>query len=306
MRLVGLLVGLSVAGCDLIFPLQEPGITEPIDGPPDTDLDGDGLIGAADNCPTVANPDQHDEDGDGVGDVCDNCPHLANEDQANTFEAEPDDLGDACDTEPTTQCIVKFDPFTRQPGSVSIGEWDHGDDQDSVVQRSFDQTNALFAILDYQVSSEVIVAKAKLTFFSIDNQFHTVGIWHAIGPFNTPVPTGVLAEMAHAEVASDSGPAVLHVAQPQQAANVGFGDFDVPFTIATTGVGSEVVLRADLRVPGLIAARAEVAGSKATVSGKLIAPLPAGNVGFRTERASARFDYVLIFQDRVSACPPRQ
>ena len=43
-----------------------------------TDLDGDGLIGRHDNCPTVANPDQKDSDGDGVGDACDGCPNDAN------------------------------------------------------------------------------------------------------------------------------------------------------------------------------------------------------------------------------------
>ncbi len=37
------------------------------------DADGDGIPNAADNCPTVMNPDQADGDQDGVGDVCDNC-----------------------------------------------------------------------------------------------------------------------------------------------------------------------------------------------------------------------------------------
>lgn len=39
-----------------------------------SDLDGDGLDDACDNCPDDANPDQADGDGDGVGDVCDLCP----------------------------------------------------------------------------------------------------------------------------------------------------------------------------------------------------------------------------------------
>ena len=35
------------------------------------DFDGDGIVNAQDNCPSVFNPDQADADGDGVGNVCD-------------------------------------------------------------------------------------------------------------------------------------------------------------------------------------------------------------------------------------------
>ena len=38
-----------------------------------TDIDGDEIDDAIDNCPEVYNPDQSDVDGDGVGDACDDC-----------------------------------------------------------------------------------------------------------------------------------------------------------------------------------------------------------------------------------------
>jgi beta propeller repeat protein len=38
------------------------------------DADGDGVCGASDNCPTVANPDQADANGNGVGDLCEPPP----------------------------------------------------------------------------------------------------------------------------------------------------------------------------------------------------------------------------------------
>ncbi len=42
------------------------------------DVDGDSILDAMDNCPTVANMDQADQDTDGRGDVCDLCPTVSN------------------------------------------------------------------------------------------------------------------------------------------------------------------------------------------------------------------------------------
>jgi hypothetical protein len=40
-------------------------------GAPSVDTDGDGILDAEDNCPTIPNPDQADNESDGIGDVCD-------------------------------------------------------------------------------------------------------------------------------------------------------------------------------------------------------------------------------------------
>ncbi len=82
------------------------------------DTDGDGVVDSADNCPSIANPDQHDEDGDGVGDVCDPCPQVANA----TADSDGDGLPDACDPHPaaTGDHLLYFEPF-RSAGALPSG-----------------------------------------------------------------------------------------------------------------------------------------------------------------------------------------
>ena len=58
------------------------------------DLDGDGLFGSADNCPTDYNPEQVDSDEDTIGNPCDNCPEVANPGQE---DEDKDGIGDVCD-----------------------------------------------------------------------------------------------------------------------------------------------------------------------------------------------------------------
>ncbi|MEO6028406.1 MAG: matrixin family metalloprotease [Candidatus Binatia bacterium] len=91
--------------------------TPPTPAPPD--VDHDGIIDAADNCPALANVKQEDVDGDGIGDVCDNCAAVANPDQ------QP---GDACNL------------LTIQSMRITIGKVAH---EDSIAIRGrFDATTA--------------------------------------------------------------------------------------------------------------------------------------------------------------------
>ena len=88
--------GGSDVGTDIDAPLGDP--------------DGDGIVGAADNCPTVANPDQGNEDGDKFGDACDPCPI-----EANNTPSDPDGDGvaDSCDPMPNMagNQILLFEGF---------------------------------------------------------------------------------------------------------------------------------------------------------------------------------------------------
>jgi hypothetical protein len=60
----------------------------------ENDLDGDGVINADDNCPSIYNPGQNDSDEDGYGNACDNCPLSANPSQE---DGDGDGVGDACE-----------------------------------------------------------------------------------------------------------------------------------------------------------------------------------------------------------------
>jgi len=85
------LLACSLAGCEVLFPLD--------------DSCGSRSIG-------------HDEDGDGIDDACDNCPGIVNADQLDMLElmngeADADGIGDVCDPNPTMpgDSIVRFDAF---------------------------------------------------------------------------------------------------------------------------------------------------------------------------------------------------
>lgn len=63
-----------------------------------SDVDGDGVPDATDNCPFGPNADQVNSDrDDGQGDACDNCIAVTNPNQS---DADADGLGDACDPFP--------------------------------------------------------------------------------------------------------------------------------------------------------------------------------------------------------------
>lgn len=53
-----------------------------------SDMDNDGVLDEADNCPLVANSDQSDRDADGVGDVCDSTPMPTPPPTTNANDAE--------------------------------------------------------------------------------------------------------------------------------------------------------------------------------------------------------------------------
>ena len=71
-------------------------------------LDGDGVLFAADNCKFDFNPTQADADGDGIGNACDNCPG-ATTPNADQKDSDGDGVGDVCDLDD-----IDFDGIVNQ------------------------------------------------------------------------------------------------------------------------------------------------------------------------------------------------
>jgi hypothetical protein len=98
------------------------------------DVDGDGALDEADNCPMASNADQADEDHDTAGDACDLCPQLAGN---AADDSDGDGIGDACDPNPTPDTVWVFDGFHHgKPGWVGDTSWTAADDKLGVSSSS--------------------------------------------------------------------------------------------------------------------------------------------------------------------------
>lgn len=97
----------SVETCQPLGSMPDGGV-DSADASVELDGDGDGILDAVDNCPTVANVSQVDEDGDELGDVCDPCPPFI-----DNQDSDGDGVGDACDPYPAVagDKIVAFEGF---------------------------------------------------------------------------------------------------------------------------------------------------------------------------------------------------
>jgi hypothetical protein len=75
------------------------------------DPDGDGVRGACDNCPALANPFQQDHDGDGIGTGCD----------GQCVDGFDNDYDGAIDHPADGGCTMPSDPVEGNPGCGLLG-----------------------------------------------------------------------------------------------------------------------------------------------------------------------------------------
>ena len=149
----------------------------PVDGPP-SDLDGDGIANAVDNCPSVANPTQANEDGDAFGDRCDPCPVTAD----NT-DIDGDGVGDDCDPNPTVggDQIAVFEGFADglPAGWISQGTWT-ADSGDAVVTSGVDTVVYLTAPVS-NARGTVMAALVPTTIHNYAGNPRTFGVANPLG-----------------------------------------------------------------------------------------------------------------------------
>ena len=144
-------------GAEMPPPIDAVPIDMAIDGSPNLDTDGDGILDSVDKCPMTNSQNQHDEDADNVGDICDLCPQIA----VATADGDNDKIGDLCDPHPATtgDVLVRFETFagTTLPAgwtlaAVTAGNLAFGNDELSINAASgthillFDTTDQQHAI----------------------------------------------------------------------------------------------------------------------------------------------------------------
>jgi hypothetical protein len=307
------LLGLLVAACNPIFGLDEvtPGRADAdatdapdavgLDGPAidadDLDPDGDGVVGAADNCTTVANPRQHDEDGDGRGDPCDPCPLGGG---AADLDSDSDGVGDGCDRNPDRfDCVVWFDSFTRDTRgaytfgpSAPFGSWTVDLGAGQLVQSDPDADRAL-VLTPGGLREPSVLTRGTIGSFSNSGQAFGVGAWAPASSLasGAELPTGCLGGVQQGT--ADTAVATI-------TASTGTLD---QLGSATLGVrmtsGVVVALAVESADDKRVAVQLNTSPTVSVGAGPTATCGAGDRAGLRTRNLSARFDYLLV----TSSCP---
>ncbi|HEV7555318.1 MAG TPA: thrombospondin type 3 repeat-containing protein [Kofleriaceae bacterium] len=274
--------------------IDAAGPSSPTDAPAMVDdQDGDGVPDSEDNCPTIANPDQRDHDHDGRGDACDVCPHMADD----GADQDGDGVGDACDPRPSQpgDHIAFFegfyDPIVWMPvlggatWTVSNGSVDQPatDTAYQIVREGMPDLGNVFvqarARVDQLTTNFLLQQDVGLVLgYQTNDSYYFCGIAPAL--IDSEVDAGKVTSTIVGDVFDHSAGAFADGLQ---------GDWAL-FTARTSQpAGGPTTITCTV-------ARNAISGG---ASHDVVADA-AGPIGFRTEGASASFDYVFV----VSVPPP--
>ena len=253
------------------------------DAPTSPDIDGDGLLNGADNCPNVANVDQRDHDADLRGDACDVCPHLPS---AIHADSDADGIGDDCDPRPNQagDVVALWDGFYADSTALSwtkVGTWTL--DAGTLRQTA---TGSTYIVMPMTLPRTFLQAGAIVD--QIAGTSSTIGVF-AGDPLDNVQSYGCLAQRNTATVTPQSvvasakwlGNAGLY-SPVDWAGTVASGrSFRFDLALTTTGVGCAV------RQGAVMATDTELASTTT------------GRSGIFLDDVSTRFDYVFVVQTGI-------
>lgn len=310
----GLLV-MGVAGCNVLFGLDPidrgdtgdagdaAGADAALDASPD-DPDGDGVRGAADNCPTVANPRQHDEDRDGRGDPCDPCPIGGGD---ADLDADGDGVGDGCDRNPDRfDCLAWFDSFTRDSRGAYVfgpdgrfGAWTVAAGQ---LRQEAPGADRALILTSGGLLEPTVLTRGVVGAFSETGTAFGLGAWAPAStlPVGAEFPTGCLGGAQQGPNGEADATVTASTGTLQLLASATLGvrlTSDVTFALTVESAGDK---RASMTLGG--------AGGAAATAGPPSACGPGDRAGLRTRNLAAQFDYLLVTSTCATSapctCPP--
>lgn len=262
---------------------QAPGAVTDGGGSSDTgstvnDEDGDGIVDADDNCPTVANVRQFDEDGDAIGDACDVCPPIADAAQLDT---DGDGVGDPCDPAPEvgTEAWVTFEGF-NEPAPVGWTLPPGWTVEGGALRSPSGVTTQSDAVFETTIGSAYVMTRATVTAVDPDPGM----FFRSVGPLTAVTPGGQYRCLIRDTPAVPSNGGITRDATPLSSQQIGgaVADSTIDMTFLDDG--------AELRCIG------------ATDDGRTWdSPVTddthgSGRAGVRVQRVVATFAYVAIIR----------
>jgi hypothetical protein len=221
----------------------------------------------------------HDEDADGIVDNCDNCPGVANAEQADTTEASPDGVGNACDPRPTAaDRITFFEGFATTPAGWTI------DDKSTIANdRLTTAATQGYAEAHAPKTSTDGVVETRYTITALANVYPYAGV-EVLAEVDTTGVQGYRCMTTQNGGTGTRGVALQTFVDPY---DISYGDVGGPRFV----VGDSGVLRFIYGGP--------LSCSQSSPADTTSAPEPqarTGVVGLGTQYISAAFHYLVVYE----------